>query len=87
LETKLKPVGYGTPCHPQDVSVIVDEKLPNKKGELDPDRRNSQYLYYTTEYYEANNIKSSDLKQVALLACGNKLEKRPLAVKLITQII
>jgi hypothetical protein len=63
------------------------EKLPNKKGELDPDRRNSQFLYYTTEYYDANNIKSSDLKQVALLACANKLEKRPLAVKLITQII
>lgn len=62
------------------------EKLPNRKGELDPDRRNSQFLYYTTEYYETNNIKSSDLKQVALLACGNKLEKRPLAVKLITQI-
>jgi len=63
------------------------EKLPNKKGELDPDRRNSQFLYYTTEYYETNNIKSSDLKQVALLAYANKLEKRPLAVKLITQII
>jgi len=62
------------------------EKLPNRKGELDPDRRNSQFLYYTTEYYETNNIKSSDLKQVALLACANKLEKRPLAVKLITQI-
>ncbi len=62
------------------------EKLPNKKGELDPDKRNAQYLYYTPEYYEANNIKSDDLKQVAILACANKLEKRPLAVKLITQI-
>jgi len=62
------------------------EKLPNKKGELDPDRRNAQYLYYTPDYYEANGIKSSDLKQVALLACTNKLEKRPLAVKSITQI-
>ena len=62
------------------------EKLPNKKGELDPDKRNAQYLYYTTEYYEENGIKSIDLKQVALLACENKLEKRPLAVKSITQI-
>jgi hypothetical protein len=63
------------------------EKVLNKKGELDPDKRNAQYLYYTPEYYEANNIKSDDLKKVALLACANKLEKRPLAVKLITQII
>ncbi len=62
------------------------EKLLNKKGQLDPDKRNAQYLYYTSEYYEANNIKSDDLKQVALLACANKLEKRPLAPKLITQI-
>ena len=62
------------------------EKLPNKKGELDPDRRNSQFLYYTEEYYEANNINSTDLKKVALIASENKLEKRPLAVKLITQI-
>lgn len=62
------------------------EKLPNKKGELDSDKRNAQYLYYTQEYFDSNNIKSADLKQVALLACGNKLEKRPLAVKLITQI-
>ena len=62
------------------------EKQPNKKGELDTDKRNAQYLYYTTEYYETNNIKSEDLKKVALLACENKLEKRPLAVKLITQI-
>ncbi len=62
------------------------EKLPNKKGELDPDRRNSQFLYYTTEYYEKNNIISTDLAKVASLACQNKLEKRPLAVKLITQI-
>lgn len=62
------------------------EKLPNKKGELDPDRRNSQFLYLTHEYLEENNIKITDLEKVALLACQNKLEKRPLAVKLITQI-
>jgi hypothetical protein len=34
LATKLKPVGYGTCCHPHDVSVVVDEKLPNKKWNL-----------------------------------------------------
>ena len=34
LVTKLKPVGYGTPCHPQDVSIVVDEKLPNTKWNL-----------------------------------------------------
>lgn len=62
------------------------EKLPNKKGELDPDKRNSQFLYLTLDYLEKNKIKISDLEKVALFACQNKLEKRPLAVKLITQI-
>lgn len=61
------------------------EKLPNRKGELDPDRRNSQYLYLTESYY-SNGIKAKDFKQLALLACANKLEKRPLAVKLIDQV-
>ena len=32
------------------------EKVLNKKGELDPDKRNAQYLYYTLEYYEENII-------------------------------
>ena len=63
------------------------EKLLNKKGELDPDRRNSQFLYITEDYIKINNtIKTSHLKQVALYAGENKLEKRPLAAKLITQI-
>ena len=66
------------------------EKLPNKKGELDPDRRNSQYLYLTEAYYSESNGSrnmSKDFKQLALLACTNKLEKRPLAVKLIDQVL
>jgi len=62
------------------------EKTTNNKGELDSDRRNSQYLYITQEYYDKNGINIDDLQKVALLAFKFKLEKRPLAVKLIDQI-
>ena len=62
------------------------EKTTNSKGELDTDRRNSQYLYITQEYYIKNGIKIEDLEKVALLAFKFKLERRPLAVKLINQI-
>ncbi len=62
------------------------EKTTNSKGELDTDRRNSQYLYITQEHYNKNGIKIEDLEKVALLAFKFKLERRPLAVKLINQI-
>ena len=55
-------------------------------GEFDSDKRNSQYLYITQEHYIKNGIKADDLQKVALLAFKFKLEKRPLAVKLIDQI-
>jgi hypothetical protein len=29
--TKLKPNGQGTPCHPDDVSIVVTESLPLTK--------------------------------------------------------
>ena len=28
--TKLTPTEYGVPCHPQDVSIVVDTALPHK---------------------------------------------------------
>jgi hypothetical protein len=28
--TKLTPMEYGVPCHPQDVSIVVDTALPHK---------------------------------------------------------
>lgn len=62
------------------------EKTTNSKGELDSDKRNSQYLYITQEHYIKNGIKIEDLEKVALLAFKFKLERRPLAVKLINQI-
>lgn len=62
------------------------EKTTNSKGELDTDRRNSQYLYITHEHYIKNGINIDDLEKVALLAFNFKLERRPLAVKLINQI-
>ncbi len=62
------------------------EPIPNRKGELDPDKRNAQFLFITKEYYETKGINQKDLEKVALLAITNKLEKRPLAPKLIDQI-
>lgn len=62
------------------------EKTTNSKGEFDTDRRNSQYLYITIDYYKKYGIKIDDLEKVALLAFQYKLEKRPLAAKLIDQI-
>ena len=61
----------------------ITKKLKIKKKE---DKRAIQIVYYTLEYYEKNNIKLKDLKKVAELAFLNKLEKRLLAPKLITQI-
>ena len=61
----------------------ISKKLKIKKKE---DKRAIQIIYYTLEYYEKNNIKLKDLKKVAELAFLNKLEKRLLAPKLITQI-
>jgi len=61
----------------------ITKKLKIKKKE---DKRAIQIIYYTLEYYEKNNIKLKDLKKVAELAFLNKLEKRLLAPKLITQI-
>jgi hypothetical protein len=63
------------------------EKIKNRKGELDQDKRNAQFLYYTEEYYKKYGIRSDDLKKVCTLAIQNKLEKRLLAPKLITQIL
>ena len=61
----------------------ITKKLKIKKKE---DKRAIQIIYYTLEYYEKNNIKLKDLKKIAELAFLNKLEKRLLAPKLITQI-
>jgi hypothetical protein len=50
------------------------------------DPRAIQLVYYTLDYYLKNKINSKDLIKLALLAFQNKLEKRLLAPKLITQI-
>jgi hypothetical protein len=62
------------------------EKIPNKKGELDSDKRNSQFLFITIDHYISKGIKTSDMELVALLAIQFKLERRLLAPKLIDQI-
>ena len=60
----------------------------SSKGSLKKkeDPRAIQLVYYTLDYYLKHNILSSDLLKLALLAFQNKLEKRLLAPKLITQI-
>jgi hypothetical protein len=62
------------------------EPIPNRKGEPDTDKRNSQFLYITKDYYQTKGIVQEDLEKVALLAIKYKLEKRLLAPKLINQI-
>ncbi len=69
-----------------NVLKLAYEKTTNNKGEQDPDRRNSQYLYITLDHYKKYGIRTDDLEKIALLAFQYKLEKRPLAVKLIDQI-
>lgn len=70
-------------------SMVLKKKYEstlNRKGEPDPDKRNAQFLFITKEYYQSNGVVQEDLEKVALLAFKNKLEKRPLAPKLINQI-
>ena len=50
------------------------------------DPRAIQLVYYTYDYYLKNKIKVADLLKLAKLAFENKLEKRLMAAKLITQI-
>jgi hypothetical protein len=50
------------------------------------DARAIQLVYYTYDYYLKNKIKVADLLKLAKLAFENKLEKRLMAAKLITQI-
>ena len=58
----------------------------NRRGEKETDKRNIQMLYYTLDFYNKYGIRTDDLKKIAFLAITNKLEKRPMAQKLITQI-
>ena len=61
---------------------ILKKKI--RKNKEDP--RSVQFLFYTYDYYLKNKIKIDDLKKLSKLAFSNKLEKRLLALKLITQI-
>jgi len=80
---KIPPNILGGPIKISFIFFDLTKKLKIKKKE---DKRAIQIIYYTLEYYEKNNIKLKDLKKVAELAFLNKLEKRLLAPKLITQI-
>jgi hypothetical protein len=62
------------------------EKIKNSKGKNDPDKRNAQFVYIPMDYYENKGINNADIEQLSHWALLNKLEKRLLAPKLITQI-
>ena len=83
-ETKIPINMLGGP-----VKVLFSFYKITKKGIVKKnknDSRSIQFLYYTYDYYLKNKINSTDLKKIAQLAFNNKLEKRALAPKLITQI-
>lgn len=61
--------------------------IKNKIRENKEDPRKVQFLFYTYDYYLKHKIKIDDLKKLSKLAFANKLEKRLLAPKLITQIL
>ena len=60
---------------------FLTNQLKNKE-----EPRAIQLVYYTYDYYLKNKIKVADLLILAKLAFENKLEKRLMAAKLITQI-
>jgi hypothetical protein len=63
----------------------IDIKKKIRHNKEDP--RTVQFLFYTYDYYLKHKIKIDDLKKLSKLAFANKLEKRLLAPKLITQIL
>lgn len=71
------------------IKVYLSFYTISKKGKViknKEDPRAVQFLFYTYDYYLKNKIKMDDLKKISKLAFANKLEKRLLAPKLITQI-
>lgn len=64
-------------------TINIKKKIRENKE----DPRTVQFLFYTYDYYLKHKIKTDDLKKLSKLAFGNKLEKRLLAPKLITQIL
>jgi hypothetical protein len=83
-KTKIPINMLGGPIKVLFSFYTISKKGVLKKNKEDP--RAIQFLFYTYEYYLKHKINSKDLKKLALFAQANKLEKRPLAPKLITQL-
>lgn len=64
-------------------TISIKNKIQHNKE----DPRTVQFIFYTYDYYLKYKIKTDDLKKLSKLAFANKLEKRLLAPKLITQIL
>lgn len=82
--TKIPPNMLSGPIKVYFSFYTVNKNGKIKKNKEDP--RAVQFLFYTYDYYLKNKIKIDDLKKLAKIAFVNKLEKRLLAPKLITQI-
>jgi hypothetical protein len=79
-ETKIPINMLGGP-----IKITFSFLTHNLKNKEDP--RAIQIIYYTYDFYVKNKIKIADLLKLSKLAFENKLEKRLLAAKLITQIV
>jgi hypothetical protein len=82
--TKIPVNMLGGPIKVYLSFYTISNKGKIRKNKEDP--RAVQFLFYTYDYYLKNKIKMDDLKKLSKLAFANKLEKRLLAPKLITQI-
>jgi hypothetical protein len=82
--TKIPVNMLGGPIKVYLSFYIVSKNGKIRKNKEDP--RAVQFLFYTYDYYLKHKIKMDDLKKLSKLAFANKLEKRLLAPKLITQI-
>jgi hypothetical protein len=83
-ETKIPVNMLGGPIKVYFSFYTVSKRGRIIKNKEDP--RAVQFLFYTYDFYLKHKIKMDDLKKLSKLAFANKLEKRLLAPKLITQI-
>lgn len=71
---------------PIKITFTFCKLSPNGNITKIEDNRDLRFLYYTIDYYNKYGIKNDDLLKVADMCFNDKLEKRLLAPKLITQI-
>ena len=70
------------------IKVDINFFILSKRGAIKTNQHETRnnHLFYTIEYLEKHKISKEDFPKIINLAVNNKLEKRLLAPKLITQI-